>query len=67
MNQLLPIIRRVRRPLLPVDERLPVAFAPVTEPVPVPIVLAEPPPPAPGPAPKKKGHASRPLQTAAAS
>jgi hypothetical protein len=36
MNQLYPIIRRVRRPLLPVDERPPVVVTPPTV-VPAPV------------------------------
>ncbi len=80
MNQLLPIIRRVRRPLLPLEEpraasvplvagpdaskmlaapgpTLPLSAEPASEPTPAPPPLAS----------KKKAHAPRSLQTAAAS
>ena len=50
MHGLLPIIRRVRRPLLPVDERGAAIAAPVPETVaviaPAPVVIVEPAPPA---------------------
>ncbi len=65
MNGLLPIIRRVRRPLAPPDE--PIAKVAATVSVPAPDAGAEKPVEAVPPAAAVETHAHRPLQTAAAS
>jgi hypothetical protein len=71
MNGLLPIIRRVRRPLLPPEERA--ASVPLAVPVAPAVAEASKMLAAssavspPVPALKKKAHAPRPSQTAAAS
>ena len=79
MNQLFPIIRRARRPLLPPEEPVPVVPVawPVPEPLPetVPVIVPEPMPPVVEEKPVEpvrpiavnKPHARRPSPTAAAS